>query len=602
MDFFFYTRTFHDHMKSIILIILTALYLSGFAVSAFGQASDQTYATLTQALDKARDKNDYPSLAQAYYDLAMYEEAINNNLELSFQQLSRSLDYYELSRDSVGISDCKFNIARQLLDNGMYDEAYARLQELQTYYRNESDASSLAKLDLQRYRFFFDKVEMDSCEVILNRLSGYFETQEDYELRVDYLPLKVSYNELLKDYNQALIDADACVAASVNNNNALDRADCLISRGRVHLRLQQYTSAIKDFSDSHQVLREIPYSTGRLEIYKLMSEAYKKIELPDLAYSYIAKYSALQDSILNERRIIAVNNLTYKYESREKATAITLLEKDKELVQRSNDQQRRALVVLGISFLGLLLGIYYIVKFYSDKIKNARIIESQNQRINQQKIKELEDELQINSMQSMIAGQEVERERIAKDLHDSLGGLLSTIKLQVERIPGSVSGASRSPELNKATDLLDVAVSEVRTISQDLQPGALKRLGLVPAINDLVNRYQSSTGPEISFQHYGIPSVLDQNLALSIFRIVQEILNNAIKHADASEIFVQLNKEEEALVIHVEDDGKGFDPDKKYKSMGLENIRSRVNYLKGSLEIDSRQGIGTSFIIHIGIK
>jgi signal transduction histidine kinase len=95
---------------------------------------------------------------------------------------------------------------------------------------------------------------------------------------------------------------------------------------------------------------------------------------------------------------------------------------------------------------------------------------------------------------------------------------------------------------------------------------------------------------------------MDQNLALSIFRIVQEILNNAIKHAEASEIFVQLNKDEEALVIHIEDDGKGFDPNKKYKSMGLENIRSRVNYLKGSLEIDSRKGIGTSFIIHIDVK
>jgi signal transduction histidine kinase len=589
-------------MKSTISISIIILCLSALSGPAYGQGSDQIYEKLTHALDEARDKNDYPLLAQAYYDLAMYEETINNNLELSFQQLSRSLDYYELSRDSVGISDCKFNIARQLLDNGMYDEAYARLQELQTYYINDSDASNLAKLDLQRYRFFFEKLEMDSCEVILNRLSDYFELNEDYDLRADYLPLKVSYHELLKDYKQALSDADACVVASLNNKNELDRATCLISRGRIHLRLEQYTSALKDFNNSHRVLRTIPYSTGRLEIYKLMSETYKQIALPDLAYNYIAKYSALQDSILNERRIIAVNNLTYKYESREKATAITLLEKDKELVQRSNDQQRRALMVLGISFLGLLLGIYYIVKFYSDKIKNARIIESQNQRINQQKIKELEDELQINSMQSMIAGQEVERERIAKDLHDSLGGLLSTIKLQVERIPGSASGASRSPELNKATDLLDVAVSEVRTISQDLQPGALKRLGLVPAINDLVNRYQSSTGPEISFQHYGIPSVMDQNLALSIFRIVQEILNNAIKHAEASEIFVQLNKDEEALVIHIEDDGKGFDPNKKYKSMGLENIRSRVNYLKGSLEIDSRKGIGTSFIIHIDVK
>ena len=581
------------------LLLLMALLWS---TSLVGQSVDQEYKVLLDALTEAREKNEYPLLAQAYYDLAMYEEAHNSNLELSFQQLSRSLDYYELTKDSLGISDCKFNIARQLLDNGMYDDAYARLQELQDYYKSKNDASSIAKLDLQRYRYFFDKVEIDSCEVILDRLSDYFNSNEDYELKMDYLPLKVSYHELLKDYQQALIDADACVVESVANSNRLDQAKCLISRGKVHFVLEQYEAALVDLRNSHLVLKRFPYSTGRLEIYRLMAQSYEQLFLPDLAYEYIAKYSALQDSILSERRVIAVSNLTYKYESREKATAIKLLEKDKELVQKSNDQQRRALIVLGISFLGLLLGIYYIVKFYSDKIKNSRIIESQNQHINQQKIKVLEDELQINSMQSMIAGQEVERERIAKDLHDSLGGLLSTIKLQVERIRLGKGGAERSPEVTKATDLLDIAVSEVRTISQDLQPGALKRLGLVPAINDLVNRYQSNSGPEISFQHYGIQAVLDQNLALSIFRIVQEILNNAIKHAEATEIFVQLNQEADSLVILVEDDGKGFDPDKKYKSMGLENIRSRVNYLRGSLEIDSREGIGTSFIIHISTK
>ena len=89
---------------------------------------------------------------------------------------------------------------------------------------------------------------------------------------------------------------------------------------------------------------------------------------------------------------------------------------------------------------------------------------------------------------------------------------------------------------------------------------------------------------------------------MGIYRIVQEILNNAIKHAQASEIFVQLNKEDDNIVIHIEDDGIGFDPNKKYKSMGLANIRSRVNYLRGSIDIDSRIGEGTSFLIHLNSK
>ena len=93
--------------------------------------------------------------------------------------------------------------------------------------------------------------------------------------------------------------------------------------------------------------------------------------------------------------------------------------------------------------------------------------------------------------------------------------------------------------------------------------------------------------------------MLDQNFALSIYRIIQEILNNAIKHAQASEIFVQLNIQGDDMVVNVEDDGIGFDPERKYTSMGLENIRSRVNYLKGTLDIDSRKGQGSSFFIHV---
>jgi len=250
--------------------------------------------------------------------------------------------------------------------------------------------------------------------------------------------------------------------------------------------------------------------------------------------------------------------------------------------------------------LGLMaIGIYYIVRFYSEKINTAKIIEEQNEKINFQKFNELKDKIQINSMQSMIEGQEVERERIAKDLHDSLGGLLSTIKLQVDNIRNKKSISEDDKEIKTATQLLDTAVSEVRTISQNLQPGALNRLGLIPALKDLVNRYDNKYGPEIDLQHFDVPIKLDQTIALGIYRIVQEILTNAIKHANAKEILVQLNKETDEIIIHIEDDGVGFNTEKKYTGMGLENIRSRVNYLKGTMEIDSRKNQGTSFLIHV---
>ena len=340
----------------------------------------------------------------------------------------------------------------------------------------------------------------------------------------------------------------------------------------------------------------------RLEIYENLAVAYKKLEDYQSAYIYRLKYAKLQDSILNENRVIAVNNVTYKFETRQKNTENELLKKEKAFAQESNQQKNRALTVLIIALAGLLFGIYYIIRFYREKINTATIIEEQNNKINEQKINELQDKMQINSMQSMIQGQEIERERIAKDLHDSLGGLLSTIKLQVDNIRNKESNINMLPAFKNATSLIDTAVSEVRTISQNLQPGALSRLGLIPALKDLLNRYDSEQGPEIIFQHFDIPTDIDQTISLSIYRIIQEILNNAIKHANANEILLQLNQEADEIIIHIEDDGIGFNVKGNYKSMGLKNIKSRVNYMKGTIEIDSRLNEGTSYLIHLNIK
>jgi len=586
-------------MKS-VSYILFFLFLASVSGSAKGQLADsKPYEELLEALATARAENDHEALSIAYYELAIFEEKQNNNPERSFEMLSRSLEYYKLTQDSIGIVACNFLIAKQLLRNGMHGDAYDLMEELKTYYSGSLDLPSTAKLELLRYRYFFERLEVDSCESILNRLDAYFEEFSDTEIEYDYLYQKVTYYELLKDYKQALTEANTCVERSRLSTDATSQAKCLLGRGKIYLRLDEVSAAISNFKASSELLSEIPYSAERLETYRYLADCYRQQYSTALALEYVTRYAKLQDSILNENRVIAVNNITYKYESKEKETEIILLEKDKELVEKSIGQQKRALVILGLSIFGLLLGMYHVIRFYREKINNSKIIESQNQKINQQKIRELQDELQINSMRSMITGQEVERERIAKDLHDSLGGLLSTIKLRVDNIKGNLSEDRGLSEVTKATDLLDIAVSEVRNISQDLQPGALKRLGLVPSIYDLINRYRGENSPEITFEHFGIPPDLEQNFSLSIFRIIQEILNNAIKHAQATEIFIQLNREGKDIVINIEDDGVGFDPDKKYESMGLENIKSRINILKGSLEIDSRPYEGTSFVIHV---
>ena len=156
-----------------------------------------------------------------------------------------------------------------------------------------------------------------------------------------------------------------------------------------------------------------------------------------------------------------------------------------------------------------------------------------------------------------------------------------------------------SPEMSKIHNLVDVACTEIRNISHNLRPGALENLGLKEAIRDMLNRFISDDGPEIILQHYGIAdwNQIDPNVALQLYRIVQELVNNAVKHANSSEILVQLSLTDKELQVTVEDDGKGYDLLHVSLGSGLDNIQSRVNYISGEMHIDSRPDKGTSVLI-----
>ena len=146
-------------------------------------------------------------------------------------------------------------------------------------------------------------------------------------------------------------------------------------------------------------------------------------------------------------------------------------------------------------------------------------------------------------------------------------------------------------------------MDEVRTISRNLQPGSLHNLGLVPAIKDLINRFEGEVYPDIDFQYYEMPEKIDKMISLSVYRIIQELVTNTLKHANATEILIQINTEVNELVIQYEDDGIDFDKDNlKRTGMGLENIKSRVNYMHGNIIIDSSKGEGMSVLIRIKYK
>jgi two-component system sensor histidine kinase DegS len=200
----------------------------------------------------------------------------------------------------------------------------------------------------------------------------------------------------------------------------------------------------------------------------------------------------------------------------------------------------------------------------------------------------------------MIEGQEKERQRIANELHDDLGGLMATVKLHFNALK-----EKQTPELyTKTNELIDEAYNKVRTVAHAKNSGVIAKQGLLKAINEMADKVSASNKIMIHVVDHGLENRLENSLELTLFRITQELITNIIKHAEATEATIHITNHEDSLNLMVEDNGKGFNPSqitKTNKGMGISSIDKRVEYLNGTMTIESDENQGTTIIIDIPI-
>lgn len=216
--------------------------------------------------------------------------------------------------------------------------------------------------------------------------------------------------------------------------------------------------------------------------------------------------------------------------------------------------------------------------------------------------KNLEEKKQgMVRFESILNGQETERKRIAQDLHDGLNGDLSAIKFKISDLKERGVDPSEKESFQEVITMIDQACSQVRRISHDLVPASIEEFGLIESMNQFCKKLNLAHSTQIDFQAFGTYQPLPQNYESRLYRIIQELLNNITKHAEAQQALVQINFHEDELSISVEDDGKGFDPHSVHKGIGLKNIRSRMKLLQGELDIKSSE-TGTSVHILVDLK
>ena len=577
------------------------LYFSFFFFALSANLSSQVTLEekeekLIQELNQARKNKDSKALARIYLATGVFYEENYKDYEKAFESYIRSIEWFNIVQDSNKVYLVKQKIANQFRLTGQLKEALDNYNEVIEYLKKTNQTKKLAKAYLDVSKLHGDNNDLEPQGRYLESIQKLDLIENDTIFKVLFNFEKIRYYKAISDFTTATKLSEETLKLS-----QYLKYDFYIGKAYYYLGVLSSKSnpneSLNFLVNGFEHVKNRSLEPLKLSLLKELSESYLRKNNFKKAYEHSKEYSILNDSILNKERVEKINELTVKYETRETYKDIELKEQELQLKDIENEQQRRALYILG-GGLGLLaLGIYFIIKFFQQQIKATKIINLQRDKLDKQKIKDLENDVKISSMQSVIEGQELERERIAKDLHDSLGGLLSAIKLQFEKVRSD--SKFKIEGFDNAQGLLDTAVDEVRSISRNLQPGSLSDMGLVAAINDLINRYTGEAYPDIDFQDYNIPRKMDNMFATNIYRIIQELLNNAIKYAQASEIIIQLNKEDDEIIISVEDDGIGFNTTSFDKGMGLENVQSRVKYLKGDLQIDSQENVGTSYLIHV---
>lgn len=317
--------------------------------------------------------------------------------------------------------------------------------------------------------------------------------------------------------------------------------------------------------------------------YRGMYELYDKSNNTTGALEMLKKYKSVSDSLYNDQVTARINDLNIRYETEKKEKS---LEEKEEAIRRKNDelQMLYAVVVVALVIVLLVVAIYV----QSKRAQKQRAIAERQER-------------DIALLKALMTGEEKERTRIARELHDGLGGILAASQMQLSNIAEAT--IAQTPEIQKAGSLVSRAAEEARRIAHNLLPETLMRAGLDSALREYCLSINESKLVDIEYESLGIEQRMAASTELAIYRVVQELVNNIIKHAKATQAFIQLHRHHNTLSITIEDNGAGFDDSApKKEGIGLANIKSRINYLNGSINIKSDRQKGTSVYIEIMLQ
>jgi len=408
----------------------------------------------------------------------------------------------------------------------------------------------------------------------------------------DFMKAMYYYNNKL--YEEAIQLYSACLKIARDNNFPLGIGSNYINLAACEAELKRAAIAKAYLDSSAKYLDYSEPSEVKLEYFDNYAEVYRLMKNYDKAFAYKDSVAAIKDSIYQRDNVRQMEFRQARYNYDSKQQEVFRLESDKKIQDAELSRKSSLNYLMGGGIIALLLISSLGYRNYRNK-----------QLFQQHRINELETEKKLAATEAVLKGEEQERTRLAKDLHDGLGGLLSGVKYSLNTMKGNlIMTPENAQAFERSMDMLDSSIKEMRRVAHNMMPETLLKFGLDTALRDFCNDVSQSGAVKLTYQSIGLDfEKIDQTTAITIYRIVQELLNNTMKHASAENVIVQVSKSDHLISVTVEDDGKGFDTSilKQSRGIGWSNILNRVEFLKGKLDVNSQPGKGTSVLVELTV-
>ena len=549
-----------------------------------------------EALSLFHNKRAYDRRAAAWFNYALMNKDTKGYEFVTRIILEKALPNAEKGGNKMTLAHFYTQLSTVLMNNYQFAKAGAYNQKAIELLHNESPGSTnllfayLSGVSIYCYDGKPEKAKplLEKAKTIISP----FPESLNYTL---YYYNESLYYFTVESFKQSLASAEKGAILAKQYNQKQLYQQFFFRKYEIYGQQKAYAKAKRVLLDIVKDGTLTATANDKAAIYAELSKTSKNLDDYKEAYSWMSKYQSLTDSIHKGQTQVKINELETKYRTAKNQQKIAALQAQNKQTLLKAKNERLYKWLLGIGCLSLLVTLTLVIL----NTKNNKKLSVQKEINYKQQLRDLEQKQQLKVTKAMLDGEEHERERVARDLHDGLGGMLAGVKIGLSGWSNANSGAA-DKDLHRIIGQLDNSVGELRRIARNLLPETLLKFGLQVALEDLCEFYMRDD-LHVDFQSLNIEKNIPLSIQLNIYRIVQELISNAIKHANAKHIMLQCSQNDSVFFITFEDDGHGFDTAvlASKKGMGLDNLNNRITFLKGTLEIKSVINEGTTINIEL---